>query len=247
MYCKWLGQLEREGKALGRNFDPKAMIERWGNSLLSGAHETSAAVDAYAVYEQLMNYWAETMQDDCYLISRDGWKVNLIKPKKRNCTWRDFECDLLPPMVLIKDRFPDEYKGIVDLAAKLGSMQAQYDEMMSELEEDDEVPDEALKLKKSIALFKKDLKEDDLSFTSQVEDAYEHLGGESIKELVVFHKWCESLSARFAAEQDRVRQQTAAEVQSLAARYADTLPDLEARVKTLRGKVAAHLKEMGVE
>ena len=247
MYCKWLTKLEHEGKALGRNFDPKAMIERWGNSLLAGAHETSAAVDAYAVYEQLMNYWAETMQDDCYLISRDGWKVNLVKPKKKNYTFLDLSCDLLPPMVLIKECFANEYQNRCDRVAELEVMQSDYDERVAELEEDDEIPDEVQQLKKRIAQFKKDLKSDDQSLTLLVERAYERLGENETKDLVVFHKWCERLSTRFAAEQAHVRQQTAAEVQSLAARYADTLPDLEARVKTLRGKVAAHLKEMGVE
>jgi type I restriction enzyme M protein len=30
-------------------------------------------LDAYDVYQHLMDYWAETMQDDCYLIAVDGW------------------------------------------------------------------------------------------------------------------------------------------------------------------------------
>lgn len=247
MYCSWLTQLEREGKALQQNFDPKAKIERWGDSLLSGAQGTTAAVDAYAVYEQLMNYWAETMQDDCYLISRDGWKVNLIKPKKKNYTFLDLSCDLLPPLVLIKARFATEYKDRCDRVSELEALQSEYDERIAELEEDDEIPDEIQQLKKRIAQFKKDLKADDQRLTLQVERAYERLGENETKELVVFRKWCETLSARFAAEQTRVRQQTAAEVKALAARYAETLPDLEAKVKALREKVAAHLKEMGVE
>jgi type I restriction enzyme M protein len=26
------------------------------------------------MYQHLMDYWAETMQDDCYIIAADGWK-----------------------------------------------------------------------------------------------------------------------------------------------------------------------------
>ena len=150
-------------------------------------------------------------------------------------------------MVLIKERFAKEYQNRCDRVAELEVMQSDYDERVAELEEDDEIPDEVQQLKKRIAQFKKDLKSDDQRLTLLVERAYERLGEDETKELVIFHKWCENLSTRFAAEKAHVRQQTAAEVQSLAARYADTLPDLEARVKTLRGKVAAHLKEMGVE
>jgi type I restriction enzyme M protein len=30
-------------------------------------------LDAYDIYQHLMDYWAEAMQDDCYLIAADGW------------------------------------------------------------------------------------------------------------------------------------------------------------------------------
>jgi type I restriction enzyme M protein len=32
-------------------------------------------VNAYDVYQHLMDYWAETMQDDCYLIADAGWQA----------------------------------------------------------------------------------------------------------------------------------------------------------------------------
>ena len=31
-------------------------------------------LDAYDVYQHLMDYWAATMQDDCYLIAGEGWQ-----------------------------------------------------------------------------------------------------------------------------------------------------------------------------
>jgi type I restriction enzyme M protein len=30
-------------------------------------------LDAYDVYQRLMDYWAETMQDDVFLVGSDGW------------------------------------------------------------------------------------------------------------------------------------------------------------------------------
>ena len=35
-----------------------------------------------------MNYWSETMQDDCYLIAANGWKAELYTPQpaaKKRC------------------------------------------------------------------------------------------------------------------------------------------------------------------
>ncbi|MEJ0056772.1 MAG: hypothetical protein WDN75_14610 [Bacteroidota bacterium] len=39
------------------------------------------------MYQHLMTYWNDTMQDDCYLIAADGWKAeltNINKGKKGN-------------------------------------------------------------------------------------------------------------------------------------------------------------------
>ena len=51
---------------------PKALIETIAEDLLV-AFRQSPLLDAYDVYQHLMDYWAETMQDDAYLISADGW------------------------------------------------------------------------------------------------------------------------------------------------------------------------------
>ena len=51
---------------------PKALIETIAEALLAAFRE-APLLDAYDVYQHLMDYWAETMQDDCYLIAADGW------------------------------------------------------------------------------------------------------------------------------------------------------------------------------
>ncbi len=51
---------------------PKALIETIAEELLA-AFRQAPLLDAYDVYQHLMDYWAETMQDDAYLIAADGW------------------------------------------------------------------------------------------------------------------------------------------------------------------------------
>ena len=51
---------------------PKALIETIAEALLT-AFRQAPLLDAYDVYQHLMDYWAETMQDDAYLIAADGW------------------------------------------------------------------------------------------------------------------------------------------------------------------------------
>ena len=119
--------------------------------------------------------------------------------------------------------------------------------MTEELGEDDEMPEEAEKLKKRISSFKKALREDDKRFSWEIERIYDELSESDIKALVVHHKWAEELYRRFNAELDRTLSQIAADVKALAERYASPLAELEADVSRLRKKVMGHLAEMGVE
>jgi type I restriction enzyme M protein len=38
-------------------------------------YEGQPLIDAYAVYQLLLDQWAETMQDDVYAISAEGWRA----------------------------------------------------------------------------------------------------------------------------------------------------------------------------
>ena len=243
----WIDFFVDRGYELRPGCDPKKLVAEWGEQLLLQMKETAALVDPYAVYEQMMGYWAETLQDDCYLVSRDGWQARLVTPNKRTFSWRDLSCDLLPPEFVVAVRHQRELDKIKALEAEIESAQARIDELTEELEEDDEPPAEIGVLKKQISAKKKTVKMLDGELVNLLTADYAAFKDGDVMNLVVDHKWREGLSRRFASELDQALSTIAAEVQSLAARYADTLPDLEERVKTLRGKVAAHLKEMGVE
>jgi type I restriction enzyme M protein len=51
---------------------PKPLIDELSEDLLKRFTEVPL-LSRYGVYERLMMYWTETMQDDVYLISADGW------------------------------------------------------------------------------------------------------------------------------------------------------------------------------
>ena len=204
-------------------------------------------VSPYALYEHLMNYWAETMQDDCYLICRDGWQAKLAVPKKRNFSWRDLQCDLLPPEIVARERHAGDLAAIDAALAEVEQTQAQIDELCEDLEEDDEPPAEVAALKKKVAAAKKRAKAADTALVERLVADYAGFGEGDIQNLVVDHKWCDALHARFASEFDRRLASIAAEVKALAERYASPLAELEADVSRLRRKVMDHLAEMGVE
>lgn len=70
-------------------------------------------IDRYDIYQSLLNYWKNTMQDDVYQIADDGWKVVLSMDEKKK-TW---DCDLLPKYLAINKFFQTEQKHIEKLEA----------------------------------------------------------------------------------------------------------------------------------
>lgn len=51
---------------------PSQLIQQWSESLLD-TFKPSSLIEEYDFYQILMDYWAEILQDDVYLIAQDGW------------------------------------------------------------------------------------------------------------------------------------------------------------------------------
>ena len=71
-FALWRAATTPQLTAFAKDGHPKALIESIAESLLA-TFKAVPLLDAYDVYQHLMDYWAETMQDDCYLIAADGW------------------------------------------------------------------------------------------------------------------------------------------------------------------------------
>mgnify|MGYP000464932360 FL=1 len=50
------------------------MIHRISEELLE-AYTKAPLLDRYDMYQIIMDYWSETMQDDIYFITQDGWSA----------------------------------------------------------------------------------------------------------------------------------------------------------------------------
>ena len=95
---------------------PKEIIHAVSEDILAAFSKTNL-IDKYDIYQHLMEYWAETMQDDMYLIAVDGWKTGLavVKQTKKETV---LDCDLVPKNLLIHRYFSSEQKEIDDLEQK---------------------------------------------------------------------------------------------------------------------------------
>ena len=114
---------------------PKALIEIIAEELLA-AFKAAPLLDAYDVYQHLMDYWAETMQDDAYLISADGWVAKPTRvietDKKGKRKDRGWACDLVPKSLIVARYFAKEQAGIDTTQANLEAASATLVEMEEE-------------------------------------------------------------------------------------------------------------------
>lgn len=255
MYRHWLEYFDDQAHKVKPGVNPKKLIHEWAGWLLKDTQGCGSLVDAYDVYEILMNYWSETMQDDCYLVSRDGWKVELLPPAKKNATWESYVCDLLPVEVVANARFKKEKDGIARQKIELEEVLASIDEIDEKLgdeESEEEIDEEALKaerkkLEQKAKKLKKSIKDATEELTTAIVSYYAKLDDATVKRHVIRDKWIATLTERFAAELARVKANIVMDVQGLAGRYAVTLPDVEREVSDLSVKVAGHLAAMGIE
>jgi type I restriction enzyme M protein len=134
-FAAWREKSAVKLKGLGAGCNPKQVIFELSEVLL--AHYAGRPlIDKYDIYQRLMDYWAETMQDDCYLIAADGWKAETHriietdkKGKERDKGWA---CDLIPKPVIVARCYAREQAAIDQLAAELESVAAS----LAELEEE---------------------------------------------------------------------------------------------------------------
>ena len=112
-------------EATGTEPNPRDIIHSLSEDLLVRFADLPL-LDPYDVYQRLMDYWDETMQDDVYLVSADGWieaarPRGVIEDKDRkikeapdlNIGRRKYKMDLIPP-VLVAARYFSRERAVVD-------------------------------------------------------------------------------------------------------------------------------------
>ena len=132
----------------GKDGDPKELIETIAEDLLA-AFGQAPLLDAYDIYQHLMDYWAESMQDDLYLIAADGWakgaqprEIRQVKGKNNRFIWpephdylkgkRRFKSDLVPVSILVAHYFVGERSALDSLDDQLAALEQQLNQMREE-------------------------------------------------------------------------------------------------------------------
>ena len=111
---------------------PKTLIESIAEDLLN-SFKSEKLLDAYDLYQHLMDYWGEIMQDDCYLIAAEGWVATTIetdpKGKGKDKGWM---CDLIPKSLVVNRYFVAEQNALAKKQGELDTATADRIELEEE-------------------------------------------------------------------------------------------------------------------
>ena len=148
-YQVWLEDCARpQLQAIQPGTRPKALIELLAEKLLE-IFGPVPLFHAYDVYQHLMDYWAETMQDDVYLLASDGWEAasavrQLVPSKDKNgkSVYNEahdfmfgklrYKADLIPPALIVARYFAAEQAAIETLQAEISAIEQQMEELREE-------------------------------------------------------------------------------------------------------------------
>lgn len=139
LFAKWKKANKQRLTGFDTGGNPKQLIETVAEHLLTTFDKTPL-LDAYDVYQHLMDYWAETMQDDCYLIAADGWVAETHRvmgvytsgAKKGQPKDKGWACDLVPKPFIVARYFAKEQQVIDAMEDELAKVVAEMEELKEE-------------------------------------------------------------------------------------------------------------------
>jgi type I restriction enzyme M protein len=135
VFADWRNAVTPRLTGFGKDGHPKVLIETIAEDLLA-AFRKAPLLDAYDIYQHLMDYWAETMQDDGYLIAADGWvavPARIVETdKKGKSKDKGWACDLIPKPIIVARYFAKEQAALEAKQAELETATA----TLAELEEE---------------------------------------------------------------------------------------------------------------
>lgn len=240
LFDKWRRAIAPRLLAFGPGDHPKALIETVSETLLA-AFQAVPLIDAYDVYQHLMDQWADSMQDDAYLIAAEGWtkgaqprEIVKLPNRDNKLVWpeahdyvqgrRRFKSDLVPKALLIARCYAKEQAALDATQAELETMQGR----LAELEETHAVEDGVLSGLEPLAV---------ATVKERLVEVGE--GAQASDERIVLQRWL-GITNAIAALKKRVRDDEA-RLDALAFQKYATLDEAEVKALVIEDKWMARL------
>jgi type I restriction enzyme M protein len=132
----------------GKEHSPSALIHTLSEDLLA-RFAVLPLIDGYDVYQHLMSYWDEVMQDDAGILAIDGWDAAKVIRKVKRDEDKKFpeepdiklgggksaiylKAELIPPALIVARFFADEAAEIERLEGEVERLEAELAAMVEE-------------------------------------------------------------------------------------------------------------------
>lgn len=144
LYTDWYKEYFDKLRGISLGDKPKALIELLSEDLLDRFTEADL-LDRYDIYQILMDYWSEVMQDDVYVLVQDGWPAGNVlrelvvkKGEKLKETpdltigKKKYKSDLIPPSLIVARYFADKQTHIDELQGMADGVAQELETLIEE-------------------------------------------------------------------------------------------------------------------
>lgn len=160
IFNSWKNSVENKLKNIEPETEPRLFIRELGLSVL-GSYEEAKLLYNYDVYDFLLNYWNEKLQDDVYVIKASGYEAareienEYAKKKERDEQGVEIEIDdktklksfdglLLPRTIIEETYFKEELEEINKIKQEIESLDGEMNEIFEENSDEEGLLVEAL-------------------------------------------------------------------------------------------------------
>lgn len=250
----------------------KYLIEELSNSMLK-IFKDDKLIDKYEAYEFLMEFYNNTLKDDLHLIVENGWIPKLVFGQDKNGKIKknEFESDLLPKDIVIKEYFEKYSTKLEELNNELNDLVQEFeskveentgdesifndenkvnekiikDKIMEESEENIVILKEMLDNLSKQKNVKKDLKTVQQELNTLIIKKYDSLDEITSKELIINKKWFKNLENKFADKYIDIIYSLTNKIITEVENYENTLSQLVKETSDLESLVLKDLERMG--
>ena len=222
----------------------------------------------YEIYEEFTSYWEETLSDDLYMVSAEGWNININTVEK---SYFDWSSDLLPKEVVISNFFLTEKNNLDQLILSQKKIENELDEIIQENSDENGIFSDFDKINKTtvsqkINEIKEDKNQEDLLILRKYLLKYEELSKikskykidsselnkksfkyvtqlqeNEIKNIIIEKKWFLEIEKKIIKNLNKKILVFVSEVKNLSERYSISLSELENNIDIISQEVDNNL------
>ena len=222
----------------------KNLIRELADMILN-EYSNSLIIDKYCVFDCLMNYWNDILQDDIYMIKANGYETGreISDQHDKNGRTKGFDGNLIPREIIERVYYKKDIDALELLTDKINYLYSEIEDLRNENDEPD--PEIISGLEREIKSMSKEARSLHKKLDDSVRNKYSSLTVDEIKFLLFTHKWAASLREQINNEIDTVLNEAISRLVIIAKRYAQTLGEIESITQKSRENVRTALKGMG--